>query len=81
METTGNSVKTVKVVKDTWVIEVPDEICDLEGYAKGTLASLTFKDGAIIASFINLSAEAQRSAERFARKYGDFMEEIEKIGD
>ncbi len=74
-------MKTVKVVKDTWVLEVPDEICQTEGLAKGTLASLTFRDGAILASFISPSVEAKSSAERFDRKYGDFMTEMERIGD
>ena len=73
--------QTVAVEKNTWILEVPDEICVREGFAKGTLASLTFKDGGIITSFIRPSAEAKRSAERFISKYGDFMTEMERIGD
>lgn len=75
----NDTIKTVKVEKDTWVLELPDEICAGEGFAKGTLASLTIKDGAIRGSFISPTAGAWKSAERFVRKYGAFMKEIEEI--
>lgn len=75
----NDTIKTVKVEKDTWVLELPDEICAGEGFAKGTLASLTIKDGAIRGSFISPTAGARKSAERFVGKYGDFMKEIEEI--
>jgi hypothetical protein len=74
-----NFLRTVKVEKDTWVLELPEEICAGEGFAKGTLASLTIKDGAIRGSFISPTAAAKRSAERFIGKYQDFMKEIEEI--
>ena len=75
----GTAIKTVSVKKDTWVLELPDEICITEGFAKGTLASLTIKDGAILGSFICPSEKAKRSAERFINKYPDFMKEMEKV--
>lgn len=81
IETTDktNNLKTVCVEKDTWILELPAEICSREGFAEGTLASLTVKEGAIIGSFIHPTQRAKQSAERFINKYGDFMKEIEEI--
>lgn len=73
-----NELKTVRVEKDTWILELPAEVCSREGFAEGTLASLTIKDGAIQASFIRPSEKAKQSAERFINKYGDFMKEMER---
>ena len=38
-----NELKTVRVEKDTWILELPAELCSREGFAEGTLASLTTK--------------------------------------
>ncbi len=75
----NSRIKTVSVKKDTWILELPAEICSHEGFAEGTLASLTFKDGAINGSFIHPTQKAKESAERFINKYGDFMKEIEEV--
>ena len=72
-------VKTVSVEKDTWILALPDEICITEGIAKGTLASLTIKGGAIRGTFIRPTKRAKRSAERFINKYGDFMKEMQEV--
>lgn len=72
-------LKTVKQEKDTWILEVPAEICQKEGFAKGTLVSLTFKNSGIQTSYIHPSEKAKKSAERFIGKYGDFMKEIKEI--
>lgn len=72
-------LKTVKQEKNTWILEVPAEICQKEGFAKGTLVSLTFKDSGIVTSYIHPSEKAKQSAERFIGKYGDFMKEIQEI--
>ncbi len=76
-----DELKTVKQEKDTWILEVPVEICRHEGFAEGTLISLTFKNGGILTSYIPPSGEAKASAKRFVDKYGDFMKEMEEIGD
>jgi hypothetical protein len=76
-----NNLKTVKVEKDTWILELPAEICSREGFAEGTLASLTFKDGAIQGSFIHPTEKTKQSAERFINQYSDFMKEMEGIDD
>lgn len=72
-------LKTVKQEKDTWILELPLEICRREGFADGTLVSLTFKNSGIVTSYIHPSKEAQKSAERFVGKYGDFMKEMQEI--
>ena len=75
----NNEIKTVSVEKDTWILEVPSEISQKEGFAEGTLVSLTFKDSGIQTSFIHPSEKAKNSAERFIGKYGDFMKEMQEI--
>ena len=74
-----DELKTVKREKDTWVLEVPAEICRKEGFAEGTLVSLTFKNSGIQTSYIRPAEEAKKSAERFIGKYGDFMKEMQEI--
>lgn len=75
----NNELKTVSIEKDTWILEVPAEVCRKEGFAEGTLVSLTFKDSGIQTSFIHPSEKAKNSAERFIGKYGDFMKEMQEI--
>ena len=74
-----DKIKTISVEKNTWVLELPEEICSREGFAEGTLASLTIKDGAIRGTFIHPTEKAKESAEEFINKYGDFMKEMEEI--
>lgn len=76
-----DELKTVSVKKDTWVLELPAEVCAEEGYAEGTMVSLTFKNGTIQSSFIRPTQRAKESAERFINKYGDFMKEMQELGD
>ncbi len=74
-----DELKTVKQEKDTWILELPAEICQKEGFAEGTMVSLTVKNGGIQVSYIHPSTEARKSAERFVGKYGDFMKEMQAI--
>lgn len=74
-----NELKTVSLEKDTWILEVPAEVCRKEGFAEGTLVSLTIKNGGIQASYIHPSEKSKKAADRFIGKYGDFMKEIEKV--
>jgi hypothetical protein len=81
MVETSNDLKTISVEKDTWVMELPEELCLREGFAKGTLASLTVKKGAINGTFIHPSQKAKESSQDFISKFGDFMQEMKKIDD
>ncbi|HEY0461668.1 MAG TPA: hypothetical protein VGC97_21195 [Pyrinomonadaceae bacterium] len=74
-----DELKTVSVEKDTWILELPAEVCKREGFAEGMLVSLTIKDGGIQASYIHPTEKARKSAERFIGKYGDFMKEMQEI--
>jgi hypothetical protein len=76
-----DELKTIKQEKDTWILEVPAEICRREGFAEGTLVSLTFKNSGIQTSYIHPSEKSKKSAERFIGKYDDFMKEMQKIDD
>ncbi len=76
-----DELKTIKQEKDTWILEVPAEICRREGFAEGTLVSLTFKNSGIQTSYIHPSEKSKKSAERFIGKYADFMKEMQEIDD
>ena len=75
----ADELKTIKREKDTWILEVPTEVCRREGFAEGTLVSLTFKDSGIQTAYIHPTEKAKKSAERFIGKYGDFMKEMQEI--
>ena len=79
IETKQDELKTVSVEKDTWILELPAEICEREGFAEGTLVSLTIKNNGIQASYIQPTEKARKSAERFIGKYGDFMKGMREI--
>lgn len=76
-----SELKTVSFEKDTWILELPAEVCKREGFAEGTMVSLTFKDGGILSSIIRPTEDSKKSAKRFIEKYGDFMKEMNKVGD
>jgi hypothetical protein len=79
IDTKQDELKTVSIEKDTWILELPREICEREGFAEGTLVSLTIKNSGIQASYIHPTEKARKSAERFIGKYGDFMKEMQEI--
>ncbi len=56
--------KTVNTEKDTWILKLPKEVCDREGFAEGTLVSLTIRNGAIQSSYIKPSAETESFLDR-----------------
>jgi hypothetical protein len=74
-----NELRTVAVEKNTWILELPEELCAKEGFAPGTLASLTIKDGAILGTFIPRTDEARTAVDRFSESYGDFMRQMKDI--
>ena len=77
-----DQLKTVKVEKDTWILEVPAEICQKEGFAEGTLVSLTIKNSGIQASFIKPpSKKLQEISKRLLKENHKLYEELKRIGD
>lgn len=76
-----DQLKTVKREKDTWILELPVEICQKEGFADGTLVSLTFKNGAIQSSYIRPSAETESFLDRVVKEEKEYFEEMKRLGD
>ncbi len=77
-----NELKTVSVEKDTWILELPAEICRKEGFAEGTLVSLTIKNSGIQASFIRPpSKKLQEISKRLLKENHKLYEELKRIGD
>ena len=77
-----NELKTVSVEKDTWIVELPAELCRREGFDEGTMASFTFKDGAIQASYIRLPAKKLRDvAKSIMVEDRALYEELKRLGD
>ena len=78
---TEQKQETSEVENDTWILKLPAEVCQREGFAEGTMISLTFKNAGIQSSIIHRTPKAKESAKRFINKYGDFMKKMERIGD
>jgi len=83
IETAENKdeLKTVSIEKDTWILELPREICEREGFAEGTLVSLTFKNDSIQGSYIKPSAETENFLDRVVEEEKGYFEEMKRIGD
>lgn len=74
-------LKTVKCEKDTWILELPAEICEKEGFAEGTLVSLTFRNSGIKSSYIKPSIETESFLDRVVEEEKEYFEEMKRIGD
>lgn len=74
-------LKTVSVEKDTWILELPAEICRKEGFAEGTLVSLTFKNSSIQSSYITPSTETESFLDRVVEEEREYFEEMKRLGD
>ena len=74
-------LKTVRQEKNTWILELPAEVCRREGFADGTLVSLTFKNGAIQSSFIKPSVEIESFLDRVVEEEKEYFEEMKRLGD
>jgi len=79
---TIEDLKTVKLEKDTWILEVPAEVCAREGFAEGTLVSLTIKNSGIQASFIKPPAQKlQQISKKLLEKNRKLYGELKQLGD
>lgn len=79
--TKTDELRTVKLEKDTWILELPAEICSREGFAEGTMISLTIKNGGILTSIVKPSADVEESVRKFVDEQREFFEEMKRIGD
>lgn len=80
VETVHNR-KLSKPEKDTWILELPVEVCNREGFAEGTMISLTIKNGGILTSIIKPSADIEKSVREFVDEHREFFEEMKRVGD
>lgn len=77
-----HELRTAGLEKDTWILELPAEICREEGFAEGTLISLTIKNSGIQASFVKPPSEKLREiSKRLLKKNHKLYEELKRIGD
>ncbi|MCU0240605.1 MAG: hypothetical protein MUC29_14280 [Pyrinomonadaceae bacterium] len=76
-----NELKTVKVEKDTWILEVPKEVCDREGFADGTLVSLTLSNNSISAKYLKPKKEIDDFVNSIIEEEKEYLEEMKRLGD
>ena len=77
LERTKEGVNT-----DTWIMKLPDEVCNREGLANGTLVSMTVKDGGIQTKFISPPSEKLREiSKRLLIEDRELHERLKAIGD
>lgn len=77
----SNEIKTVSLEKDTWILEVPTEVCQREGFPNGTLISLTLKNDAVIGEYIKPTQEIDDFVNRVIKEDAEFFEEMKRFGD
>lgn len=76
-----NEPKTVSVAKDTWILEVPREVCQKEGFADGTMISLTLKNDSISGVYLKPSKEIDDFVNKVIEEEREYFEEMKRIGD
>ena len=76
-----DKLKTVGVAKNTWILEVPPEVCLSEGFADGTLVSLTLKNDSISGVYLRPSKEIDDFVSRIVEEEREYFQEMKRIGD
>jgi hypothetical protein len=79
--TSDKELKTVSLEKDTWILEVPAEVCEREGFPAGTLISLTLKNDAVFGEYLKPTQEIDDFVNRIAKEDAEFFEEMKRLGD
>ena len=74
-------LKTVSLEKDTWILEVPAEVCEREGFPEGTLISLTLKNDAVLGEYLKPTQEIEDFVNRIVKEDTEFFEEMKRLGD
>ena len=77
----ANELKTVSLEKDTWALALPVELCRREGFAEGTVACLTFKNGAVQTSLIAPSAVVEDWVRQVVDEEAEYFAEMKRRGD
>lgn len=76
-----DELKTVSVEKDTWILEVPLEVCRKEGFPEGTMISLTLKNDSISGVYLKPSKEIDDFVSKVIEEESEYFEELKRIGD
>lgn len=76
-----NQLKTVSVAKDTWILEVPNEVCRNEGFPAGTMVSLTLKNDSISGVYLKPSREIDAFVQKVVEEESEYFEEMKRVGD
>lgn len=76
-----DEIKTVSVKKDTWILEVPGEVCKNEGFPEGTMISLTLRNDSITGVYLKPSAEIDDFVQKVIEEESEYLEEIKRVGD
>ncbi len=76
-----SEIKTVSVQKDTWILEVPPEVCLSEGFAEGTLISLTLKNDSISGVYLKPNQEIDDFVGKVIGEEREYFEEMKRLGD
>lgn len=74
-------LKTVSFAKDTWILEIPPEVCRDEGFAVGTLISLTLKNDSISGVYLKPNQEIDNFVEKVVQEEREYFEEMKRLGD
>lgn len=78
---TEQKSKSGGIEKDTWILKLPSEVCRREGFAEGTMISLTMRNARVQTSIIRPSVEIDDFVNRIINEEKEYFEEIKLIGD
>jgi hypothetical protein len=66
----------------SWMLELPADIADKEGYTKGSKVILTFHNGNIETQIVPPTSEkTKKETNRIINKYDRAFEELKRLGD
>lgn len=67
---------------NSWVLEMPEEIAEKEGFEIGSKVVLTFESGTIKTQIIPpTSVETKREVSRLIKKYDQTFQKLKENGD
>ncbi|MGI8639202.1 MAG: hypothetical protein ACR2MG_04540 [Pyrinomonadaceae bacterium] len=73
-------IKTAKEF-DSCVFELPQDFAVANGLPENSFAILTLKDSKVEAKVFSPTAEDENEVEEFLEEFGDFNEEMKRLGD
>ncbi len=77
-------IETIKKTEkySSWILEMPSEIAEQEGFSQGVKVLLTFENGKIQSEIISPTAEeTKREVSRIIGKYDDTFRELATLDD